>query len=113
MTASDIIELNLRYGCSEIGIPTVIDYIHEVEHRANMESQELANKHQKLEEEVAEIKAVEKGTLFIPYHIFYLQSNSTPTPVCVYVPCCVCVPCYKNLPLDCLTFHVRPSWSFF
>eukprot|EP00091_Calanus_sinicus_P008840 TRINITY_DN21071_c0_g1_i1.p1 TRINITY_DN21071_c0_g1~~TRINITY_DN21071_c0_g1_i1.p1 ORF type:complete len:256 (-),score=58.08 TRINITY_DN21071_c0_g1_i1:170-889(-) len=37
MTATDIIELNLRYGCSDIGTPYIVDYIHEVEHRADME----------------------------------------------------------------------------
>lgn len=39
MTATDIIELNLRYGCTEIAIPIVIDYMHEVENR--LEKQDL------------------------------------------------------------------------
>ena len=72
MTATDIIELYLRYGCSEIGSPTIIDYIHEVEHRASMESRELANKHQKLADDVAKLKALQKGTIKIKIYLYHI-----------------------------------------
>lgn len=56
MTATDIIELNLRYGCSDIGTPIVVDYIHEVEHKATMEIKNIAAQLKEVQEEVKESK---------------------------------------------------------
>jgi hypothetical protein len=56
MTATDIIELNLRYGCSDISTPIIVDYIHEVEHKATMELKNMAAQLKEVQEESMEIK---------------------------------------------------------
>ena len=49
MTATDKIELNLHYECSDISSSVLVDYILEVEYRANMNIR-------KLEEDMWEFK---------------------------------------------------------
>ena len=56
MTATDIIELNLRYGCSDISTPIVVDYIHEVEHKATMELKNMAAQLEEVQKDSLEIK---------------------------------------------------------
>lgn len=60
MTATDIIELNLRYNCSSIGTPLVVDYIHEVERRGNIEIKNVAETLQGIKEELKILQGKDK-----------------------------------------------------
>ena len=63
MTATDKIELNLRYGCSDIGIPVVIDYIHEVEHRLVMEQENMVMEQQNMKDDFGQRLVIEQQNM--------------------------------------------------
>jgi len=54
MTATDIIELNLHYECPDISSMVVIDYIHDVENRLQMEDKNMKEKLENIEVKLAE-----------------------------------------------------------
>ena len=41
MTATDVVELNLHYGCPDIDSRQIVHYIHEVEYRTMLERSNL------------------------------------------------------------------------
>ena len=54
MTATDIIELNLQYECPDISSTVVIDYVHDVEHRLQMEDHSMKEKLESIEVKLEE-----------------------------------------------------------